>query len=79
MQGNVSYQYKVILENNQQYYITLETYIENDKYWYLMNLENNDDILIAKVNDQEIEIIDQPEELSKIINKIAKEMKVFFD
>lgn len=79
MQNSISYQNRVILENEKEFFITLETQIEDNKYWYLMNLKNNADILIVRVKDEEIEIIDQPEELSKIILKMVDEIKMFFD
>lgn len=62
-------------DNNE--YVVADKYIENDiTYVFLVDINNNSNIIYGKVDGNDIVVISDPDELKSIIKKIDDDLHV---
>jgi hypothetical protein len=62
-------------DNNE--YVVVDKYIENDiTYVFLVDINNNSNIIYGKVDGDDIVVISDPDELKSIIKKIDDDLHV---
>ena len=57
----------VIQVNNKEYTVVSIIKVEKDKFAYLINIDNYNDIMFVKIKKNEIEIIEDKSVLKKLI------------
>lgn len=57
----------VIQVNNKEYTVVSIIKVEKDKFAYLINIDNYNDIIFAKIKKNEIEVIEDKSVLKKLI------------
>lgn len=57
----------VIQVNNKKYTVVSIIKVEKDKFAYLINIDNYNDIIFAKIKKNEIEVIEDKSVLKKLI------------
>lgn len=57
----------VIQVNNNEYTVVSIIKVEKDKFAYLINIDNYNDIMFAKIKKNEIEVIEDKNILKKLI------------
>jgi len=57
----------VIQVNNKEYTVVSIIKVEKDKFAYLINIDNYNDIMFAKIKKNEIEVIEDKSVLKKLI------------
>lgn len=57
----------VIQVNNKEYTVVSIIKVEKDKFAYLINIDNYNDIIFAKIKKNEIEVIEDKSILKKLI------------
>ncbi len=57
----------VIQVNNKEYTVVSIIKVEKDKFAYLINIENYNDIMFTKIKKNEIEVIEDKSILKKLI------------
>lgn len=57
----------VIQVNNKEYTVVSIIKVEKDKFAYLINIDNYNDIMFAKIKKNEIEVIEDKNILKKLI------------
>ncbi len=57
----------VIQVNNKEYTVVSIIKVEKDKFAYLINIDNYNDIMFAKIKKNEIEVIEDKSILKKLI------------
>lgn len=69
----------VIQVNNKEYTVVSIIKVEKDKFAYLINIDNYNDIMFAKIKKNEIEVIEDKsilKELIKLFNLKINEKKL---
>lgn len=57
----------IIQVNNKEYTVVSIIKVEKDKFAYLINIDNYNDIMFAKIKKNEIEVIEDKSVLKKLI------------
>lgn len=70
----------IVLDNNISYILVYILNENTKKYGYLMNIENNFDIIICEIlENNKIEEINDNRKLYEIITKMSNEITMFFE
>lgn len=63
------------LENDKKYVVVDKFDENNNTYVYLVNIDNNADMIFARLEGDEIVTLSDPLELEKVVNKVHDNLR----